>query len=86
MASTSGVIYIGFTSDLVKRVWEHKNNLVDGFTKRYKCHKLVYYETGGDRDSTLNREKQIKKWRRAKKTVLINSMNPKWEDLYNTII
>src|SRR6185503_12044742 len=76
MASTSGVIYVGPTSDLPKRIWEHKNDLVAGFTKKYKCHKLVYYETGEDFYSTLEREKEIKKWRRAKKTYLINSMNP----------
>ncbi len=86
MASTTGVIYVGLASDLVKRVWEHKNDLVDGFTKKYKCHKLVYYETGEDRDSVLEREKRIKKWRRDKKTRLIASVNPKWNDLYNNII
>ena len=86
MASISGVLYIGFTSDLIKRVWEHKNNLADGFTKKYKCHKLVYYESIEDRDSALEREKQIKKWRRAKKTELISLENPKWIDLYDQII
>ena len=86
MASKTGVIYIGFTGDLVKRVWEHKNDFVEGFTKRYRCHKLVYYEQGEDFDSVLEREKQVKKWRRAKKTALVNSMNPKWEDLYSKVI
>ena len=86
MASNSGVLYIGFTSDLVKRTWEHKNDVVEGFTQKYKCHKLVYYEADDDYDSLLAREKQLKKWRRVKKTSLINSLNPKWDDLYDSII
>jgi len=64
----------------VKRVWEHKKDFVQGFTKKYKCHKLVYYEVGEDYDGTLAREKQIKKWRRAKKTSLISGQNLKWQD------
>jgi putative endonuclease len=80
MASKSGTLYVGFTVDLVKRVWEHKNDSSDGFTKRYQCHKLVYYEEGD-----LEREKQIKKWRREKKEKLIKSMNPGWRDLYSNI-
>ena len=86
MASKSGTLYIGFTADLVKRVWEHKNDLVNGFSKRYQCHKLVYYEQGEDFDGTLAREKQIKKWRREKKEVLIKTMNPGWRDLYKDIL
>ncbi len=85
MASESGTLYIGFTSDLVKRVWEHKNDFVAGFTKKYQCHKLIYYEQGEDYDGTLEREKQIKKWRREKKEALIKTMNPGWKDLYMSI-
>lgn len=85
MASKTGTLYIGFTTDLVKRVWEHKNDLVDGFTKKYQCHKLVYYESGEDFDAVLAREKQIKKWRRSKKEALIKTTNPRWGDLYQKI-
>jgi putative endonuclease len=85
LASESGTLYIGFTTDLVKRVWEHKSDLVEGFTKKYKCHKLVYYEQGEDFDSALAREKEIKKWRREKKEKLIKTMNRGWRDLYDDI-
>jgi putative endonuclease len=85
MASKTGTLYVGFTVELAKRVWEHKNDLVEGFTKKYQCHNLVYYEQGDDYDSTLAREKQIKKWRRSKKEALIKSINPSWTDLYPSI-
>jgi putative endonuclease len=81
MSSLSGVLYIGFTSDLRKRVFEHKNDLIEGFTKKYKCHKLVYFEAGDSFDGVLAREKQLKKWRRGKKIVLIEKINPGWKDL-----
>lgn len=86
MASESGTLYIGFTSDLVRRVWEHKQNFVEGFTKKYHCHKIVYYEQGEDHDAVLAREKEIKKWRRSKKEALIKKLNPGWVDLYSKII
>jgi len=86
MASKSGTLYTGFTSNLIKRVWEHKNNVVHGFTSKYECHKLVYYEFGDSFDGTLAREKQIKGWSRSKKEILIRNFNPGWEDLYNQII
>ena len=86
MASQSGTLYTGFTTNLVKRVWEHKNNLVAGFTKKYSCHKLVYYELGESFDGSLAIEKQIKGWSRQKKEDLINSVNPTWQDLYNQIV
>ena len=86
MASDSGTLYTGLTSDLVKRVWEHKNNVVEGFTKKYGCHKLVYYEVGENFDAVLAREKQIKGWIRKKKEGLIREMNPSWKDLYNSIV
>ena len=85
MASDSGTLYIGFTSDLIKRVWEHKNDFVKGFTMKYQCHKLIYFEQGEDFDSVLAREKQIKKWNRNKKEELIKTMNPGWRDLYKDI-
>jgi putative endonuclease len=81
MSSLSGVLYIGFTSDLRKRVYEHKNNIVGGFTKQYRCHKLVYYEAGDSFEGVLAREKQLKNWRREKKIFLIEKMNPNWKDL-----
>jgi putative endonuclease len=86
MASVSGTIYTGFTNNLIKRVWEHKNNIVEGFTKKYQCHKLVYYEASDDYESALAREKQIKSYNRLKKENLIRHMNPGWKDLYEQII
>jgi len=81
MASKTGTLYIVVTNDLVRRVYEHKNNLVDGFSKKYFCHKLVYYEQSADINVAISREKQLKKWRREKKENLIKTMNPSWEDL-----
>ena len=75
-------MYTGVTSDLVKRVYEHKSDLVDGFTKTYSVHTLVYYETVDDVDSAIAREKQIKRWKRAWKVELIEGVNPDWRDLY----
>ena len=83
---TNTTIYIGVTSDLIKRVWEHKNKLVDGFTKRYNVNKLVYYEETTDVNSAIAREKQLKGWNRAKKNKLIESTNPNWDDLYDGIL
>jgi putative endonuclease len=79
------VIYTGVTNDLIRRIYEHKNKLVEGFTKKYNIIKLVYYEIFDDPESAINREKQIKAGSRQKKINLINSMNPQWEDLYNNI-
>ncbi len=79
------VLYTGVTSDLKRRVFEHKNHLVAGFTRRYNVDILVYYEVGGDKESAITREKQIKGMTRAKKEALINSSNTEWEDLYETI-
>ena len=79
------VLYVGITSNLIKRVWEHKNKVVDGFTKRYNLNKLVYYEIYDDIDTAINREKQIKSWPRRKKLTLINTMNPFWNDLYEKL-
>ena len=82
----NGTLYIGVTSDLVKRVWEHKNNVVDGFTKRYSVHQLVWYELHENMDSAINREKQLKEWKRQWKLRLIEDTNPNWQDLYPVII
>lgn len=81
----NGTLYIGVTSDLVKRCWEHKENLVEGFTKRYKIHYLVYFELHETMADVIQREKQIKKWRRAWKLSLIEEQNPVWRDLSNEI-
>ena len=75
------VMYIGVTSDLQRRLYEHKNGAVDGFTKKYNVHKLVYFENGPDIESAIAREKQLKGWTRAKKNALVESVNPRWEDL-----
>ena len=81
VASRSGVLYIGITNDLEKRVGEHKNGTYDGFTKKYKCHRLVYYEAHDYVQAAIDREKQLKGFRRSKKIALIESMNPRWQDL-----
>jgi putative endonuclease len=78
----NGTLYIGVTSNLIKRVYEHKKNLVDGFTKKYNIHKLVYYEITKDIESAISREKQLKKWNRKWKLKLIEKNNPEWRDLY----
>lgn len=79
-------LYTGITNDLVRRVYEHKHNLVEGFTKRYMVHKLVYYDYVEDVISAIEREKQIKSWVRQKKIDLINKFNPDWHDLYEEIL
>ena len=81
IASTSGTLYIGVTNDLYRRVYQHKNNLIEGFTKKYKCHKLIYFEDTSDVESAILREKQLKNWNRAKKEFLIKTKNPSWRDL-----
>ena len=75
------VLYIGVTSNLPRRLFEHRNGLVDGFTKKYNVHKLVYFEQTNDIYSAISREKQLKKWSRIKKNALITSINPQWRDL-----
>ncbi len=81
----NGTLYIGVTSDLIQRVWQHKNDLAPGFTKRYQVHCLVYYEYHQDMDAAILREKTIKKWRRSWKVELIESVNPEWRDLWEEI-
>ena len=75
------VLYIGVTSNLPRRLYEHRNGLVDGFSKKYNVHKLVYFEETSDVYAAISREKQLKKWRRDKKIALIQRMNPGWIDL-----
>ncbi len=77
-----GTIYIGVTSDLIKRVWEHKNNVVEGFTKKYKVHDLVWFEQHATMFTAIEREKALKEWKRAWKIELIEKVNPRWLDLY----
>jgi putative endonuclease len=82
----NGTLYVGVTSDLVRRIWEHKNDAVDGFTKKYGVHILAYYELHVDMLAAITREKQIKKWNRAWKIDLIESTNPEWRDLWEDIL
>jgi putative endonuclease len=81
-----GTLYVGVTSDLGKRIWEHKNDLVEGFTKKYGVHDLVYYELHADMTQAIQREKRIKKWNRAWKIALIEKANPAWSDLWSQIV
>ena len=88
LASVTNVtLYIGVTKDLVRRVYEHRNHLdPDSFTSKYNVHKLVYFEETSDVKAALEREKQLKGWRRSKKNTLVETVNPRWEDLYPTLI
>ena len=81
MANRSKTLYAGVTNDLMRRVYEHKNKMAEGFTKKYHITKLVYFEETNDVQSAITREKQIKGWLRSKKITLIESKNPKWKDL-----
>ena len=81
----NGTLYVGVTSNLPQRVWQHKNDLVEGFTKRYHVHTLVWYEVHESIEATITREKAIKKWNRAWKIGLIEGSNPSWSDLYGEI-
>ena len=82
----NGTLYVGITNDLIKRVWQHKNDLVEGFTKKYQCHKLVYFEDTNDVESAIKREKLLKKWKRQWKLQLIEKQNPDGKDLYKDMI
>ena len=85
--ATNTTIYTGVTNDLIRRVYEHKNNLEPkSFCTKYNVHKLVYFECTPSRYSAIEREKQIKSWNRKRKNKLIETMNPKWEDLYQSIL
>jgi putative endonuclease len=82
----NGTLYTGVTSGLVGRVWQHRSGIVEGFTKRYGCKILVWFELAGTMDAAITREKQIKAGSRARKLALIEAMNPTWEDLYDHIV
>jgi len=82
----NGTLYVGITSDLIKRIYEHKNDLAEGFTKKYSIHNLVYFEVTESVESAIMREKQLKKWNRAWKINLIEKNNPAWNDLYPDLI
>jgi putative endonuclease len=86
MASKTGTLYVGMTNDLARRVAEHKQDINEGFTKKYKCHALVYYEYGESSIGAIEREKQIKKCNRMKKSLLISRFNPTWVDLSENIV
>ncbi|EMR12678.1 Excinuclease ABC, C subunit-like protein [Methylophaga lonarensis MPL] len=82
----NGTLYTGVTSNLPHRIWQHKNSVIDGFSKRYATHQLVFYETHESMESAILREKQIKSGSRKRKLELIEAFNPRWEDLYNSIL
>ena len=82
----NGTLYVGVTSDLVGRIWEHKNDLVEGFTKKYGIHILVWYELHDDIQAAITREKRLKKWNRAWKLKLIEKENSGWNDLYDRLV
>ena len=84
--SSNTIIYIGFTNDLVRRVYEHKNELVDGFSKKFHTHKLVHFEIYSTAYDAIAREKQLKKWTREKKNSLIEKDNPEWIDLWDRVV
>lgn len=82
----NGTLYVGVTSDLIKRVYEHKNNIFEGFTKKYNVKNLVYYEVFDNIEEAIKREKQIKGWTRKKKIALIEEHNEDWVDLYEKVL
>ncbi|MEJ2759093.1 MAG: GIY-YIG nuclease family protein [Anaerolineales bacterium] len=82
----NGTLYVGITNDLVRRMWEHKHDLVEGFTKKYQVHQLVWFEETTDVTAAIHREKQIKKWNRQWKINLIEKENPERADLYDQIV
>lgn len=82
----NGTMYVGVTSDLIKRIWEHKNDVLEGFTKHYAVHNLVWYEPHETMISAIAREKAIKEWKRRWKLELIEHSNPEWRDLYDELL
>jgi putative endonuclease len=82
----NGTLYIGVTSNLIQRIWQHKNDLVEGFTEKYGVHFLVYYELCGQMVTAIEREKQLKKWNRQWKIDLIEKANPAWKDLWEELV
>ena len=85
-SSKHGTLYVGVTSDIIKRIWEHKNNSTESFTKRYEIHTLVWYEQHETMESAIAREKAIKEWKRQWKIDLIERSNPEWNDLYDGLL
>ncbi|SMF43711.1 putative endonuclease [Tistlia consotensis] len=81
-----GTLYVGVTSDVIRRVWEHRTDAVEGFSRRYQLHRLVYFEFHDTMERAIQREKQLKLWRRAWKIQLIEGGNPDWRDLYETLM
>ncbi|HDQ00531.1 MAG TPA: GIY-YIG nuclease family protein, partial [bacterium] len=82
----NNVLYIGVTNNLIRRVYEHKKNLIEGFTKKYNCHKLVWFQQTNDVTAAITQEKRMKKWKREYKENVIRDMNPEWKDLYNDLV
>ena len=82
----NGTLYVGVTSDLLKRVWEHREDKIEGFTKRHGVHMLVWYEIHESMESAISREKAIKEWKRRWKLELIEALNPGWRDLYDELV
>ena len=82
----NGTLYTGVTSDLVQRIWQHKNDLVKGFTQKYRVHTLVWYEVHATMESAIGREKAIKEWKRVWKIELIEALDPEWRNLYDEIV
>ncbi|MFQ6091584.1 MAG: GIY-YIG nuclease family protein [bacterium] len=82
----NNVLYMGITNDLIRRVYEHKNGSIGGFTKKYNCHKLVWFQETSDVTSAITQEKKMKKLRREYKENVINELNPEWKDLYDVIL
>ncbi len=82
----NGTLYVGVTSNLIQRIYQHKYDLVGGFTRKYQVHRLVYFEVHNDMEAAIIREKQIKKWNRDWKIELITEQNPEWNDLYSQIL
>jgi len=82
----NGTLYVGVTSDLIKRIWEHKNHVAEGFTKKYGVDRLVWYEVHETMESAICREKSIKEWKRAWKLDLIEKTNSEWKDLYESLL
>ena len=82
----NGTLYIGVTSNLMKRIYEHRTDVIDGFSKKHRVHRLVYFEVCPDISSAITREKQLKKWNRSWKLQLIERNNPGWDDLYPTLL
>ena len=81
----NGTLYVGVTSDLIQRIWQHRNDLVEGFTKRHRVHTLVWYEAHDTMESAITREKNLKRWKRAWKIELVEKTNPLWLDLYDEL-